>query len=139
MNAVAAKERPKTALTANDKPGVLVVDDQPAIRNILRLSLERQGVPVWGAPDGETALEIYRAQPHAIGLVLLDVRLPGMSGPETWQAFRDLDASIPCCFMSGGAGPYSEADLLQLGASHFFAKPFALTAVTAVIRGLLKV
>jgi two-component system KDP operon response regulator KdpE len=138
MNAVMAKERPRTALLSKKKPGVLVVDDQPAIRHILRLSLERQGIPVWGAADGETALELFREQREAIGLVLLDVRLPGMSGPETLRTLRDLDAALPCCFMSGGAGPYTEADLLELGALHFFAKPFALNVVTEVVRNLLK-
>ncbi len=136
MNAVMARERPRTAIRCPRK-GILIIEDQVAIRHLLRLAFERSHVPVWDCPDGEAALEAYRQHADQIGAILCDVRLPGRSGPETWQALRAMGAAVPCCFMSGDAGNLSEADLLQLGAHRFFPKPFVLHELVATLRDLV--
>jgi DNA-binding NtrC family response regulator len=116
---------------------VLVVDDEPAVRNILTMALTRHGIPVWTAESGEQAFDVYREHHRSIGAVLLDVRLPGISGPELWQTLSGQGADIPCCFMSADLGAHTEAGLRQIGGRHFFPKPFSLQNVAETIRGLL--
>ena len=106
------------------QPGILIVDDEPAIRNLLRIVLQQQGFAVWLAADGWEALKVYQQQRGHIALVLLDVRMPGWDGPRTLALLRKLDPAVRCCFLTGHAGDYSEEELRQRGAEHVFAKPF---------------
>ena len=68
--------------------GVLVVDDEPAVRSLLEVGLRREGLQVWSAAGGRQAVELYREHPGAIGVALLDVLMPGMeTARRPW----------PCC------------------------------------------
>src|SRR4051812_37821520 len=87
--------------------GVLVVEDDAAIRNILSLSLPRLGLNVWVAGDGPAALALYEQNRDEIDLALIDLRLPGMDGLTVAAALRQLDATLPCCLMSGDPGEVS--------------------------------
>jgi CheY-like chemotaxis protein len=91
---------------------------------LLNTVLQRQGFRVWLAPGGLPALEVYRRHQSQIGVVLLDVRMPGLDGPRTLTELRRLNPDVACCFMSGHTGVYSDDDLRGLGAVHCFAKPF---------------
>jgi CheY-like chemotaxis protein len=116
---------PETALgQPGRKQGVLVVDDEPAVRKLLQLSLERQGFAVWLAADGRQALELYERHRDRVDVVLLDVRMPGLDGPQTLAALRRLNPQVPCCFMTGDAGHYDTAELRARGAIRVFLKPF---------------
>jgi CheY-like chemotaxis protein len=108
------------------KPGILIVDDEPAVRGLLQAWLPRRGFQVWVAADGAEACELYRQHAAAVDLVLLDVRMPSLDGPQTLAALQALNPTVRCCFMSGHAGGYSETDLLRRGALRVLAKPFAL-------------
>jgi CheY-like chemotaxis protein len=119
--------------------GVLVVDDEAAIRAMLRSGLHLFGLPVWSAGSGPEALAVYREHAGAIGAALLDVLLPGQDGPQTLQALRALDPKLPCCFMSGHTGRYTEEDLLALGAARVFRKPFHLDDLAYTLRQLVGV
>lgn len=107
-------------------PGILVVDDEEPIRRLLQLVLQRQGFEVWLAADGSQALKLYDRFRTQIDLVLLDVRMPGLNGPQTLAALRQLNPEVPCCFLTGQAWEYSERQLRGQGAVQVFAKPFAL-------------
>src|SRR5947207_4878303 len=63
------------------KPGVLVVDDEPAVRVVLSVGLRRLGFPVWEAANGDEAVRIYKQHRDCIEAVLLDVCLPGVDSP----------------------------------------------------------
>jgi CheY-like chemotaxis protein len=112
-----------------DRPGVLVVDDDPMLLTLLNTVLLRQGFRVWLASNGPNAVEIYQRQQAQIGVVLLDVRMPGMDGPGTLAELRRLNPDVACCFMSGHTGTYTDEDLRGLGAICCFAKPFRVHAV----------
>src|SRR4051794_18430442 len=109
-----------------EKPviSILVVDDDPAVRNLLDTALPHYGFAVTLAAGGTEAIHLYRRQHEGIGLVLLDVQMPGgPDGPQTLAALRGLNPQVRCCFMTGHSGLYSEDELLALGAVHVFPKP----------------
>jgi CheY-like chemotaxis protein len=112
-------------------PGVLVVEDHPDVRQLLGLALPRFGLPVWLAEGGREAIRLYREHRREIGVVLLDVQMPDLDGPETLAALRGLDPAVRVVFMSGNLGPYAAEDLLALGAARILEKPFRSLAALA--------
>ena len=116
------------------KHGILVVDDEVAIRSLLNECLCRSGFSVWVAANGDEALATFRGHHDEIAVVLLDVRMPGMDGPQTLVALRRFDPELRCCFMTGNAGTYSIEDLMAMGATHVFNKPFSLGDLLRILR-----
>jgi CheY-like chemotaxis protein len=124
--------------TISRRPGVLVVDDDKVIRELLELGLDDAGFDVYLAGGGMEAVEVFQRRVERIDLVLLDVCMPGLNGPQTLAVLRIINPSIRCCFMSGNTGSYTQSDLLQLGASHLFNKPFGLPEVGRIIRRIIE-
>ncbi len=118
--------------------GILVVDDDAAVRAVLQAGLRQAGFVVWLATDGHQALEVYRHHQAAIALVLLDVRMPGLDGPQTLHGLRKINPGVRCCFLSGHTGAYSEQTLLQLGAAGVFRKPFRLNELVQALRQVVR-
>jgi two-component system, OmpR family, response regulator len=120
------------------RPLVLVVDDDAAVRGVLSLALSHGGLDARLAASGPEAVAVYREHGRAIGLVLLDVQMPGgLDGPGTLAALREIDPGVRCVFMSGYAGLYPAQDLLALGALAFLPKPFTdLPALCRTLREL---
>jgi CheY-like chemotaxis protein len=112
-------------------PGVLVVEDHADVRQLLGVALPRFGLPVWLASGGREAVRLYREHRPKIRVVLLDVRMPEMDGPQTLIALRELDPAVRVVFMSGNTGPYPTEDLLALGAACVLEKPFLSLAALA--------
>ena len=103
---------------------VLVVDDIPANRNLLRDTLEPQGYEVLLAPDGETALKVsHRAQPD---LILLDVMMPGLDGFETCRRLkgRAETRDIPVIFITARDETKAMVEGFQAGGVDYITKPF---------------
>ena len=119
-------------------PGVLVVDDEAAVRSVLEAWLQRDGFEVWSATHGHQAIELFRRHLAEISVVLLDVLMPGMDGPHTLVALQKLCPAVRCCFMTGNPRPYTEEALLQMGAARVFRKPFAFTEVIATLSQLAR-
>lgn len=122
---------------ASQPPGILVVDDEDLLLSLMEVVLRRQGFNVFTASSGQDALAIYQANQQSIDMALLDVRMPGMDGPTTLQALRQINPQLRCCFMSGELGSIKIDDLLALGAERVFLKPFALTQVAAELWNLV--
>jgi DNA-binding NtrC family response regulator len=106
---------------------------------MLQAVLQRQGFAVWLADGGRAGLELYqRHREHIavvlLAVVLLDVRMPGLDGPQTLALLRQADPEVTCCFMSGHSGPYTAQDLLALGALHVFDKPFHMDELGQTLR-----
>jgi DNA-binding response OmpR family regulator len=100
---------------------------------LLRVALQRQGFTVWTAEGGRAGLDLFAQQQQRIGLVLLDVRMPDLDGPQTLAELQRLRPALVCCFMSGHTGTYSPQDLLARGARYLFDKPFRLEEVISVL------
>jgi len=123
-----------TVRQLRNKPGVLVVDDEHLVRIMVQLGLERNGFDVWLAPNGREAVDLYRAHREEIAVVLLDVRMPGLDGPRTLDALRELNPEVLACFMSGDTGDYNPEELRHHGAAHIIAKPFLLDDLANILR-----
>ncbi|MCI0682885.1 MAG: response regulator [Gemmataceae bacterium] len=128
------RRQPTPAYTA--APAVLVVDDHPYVRDTLRRGLERQGFYVWLAASGWEAVDIYQHRWDEFAAVLLDVRMPGLDGPQTLRCLSHINPSVQACFMTGDSGTYTEAQLLKEGAARVIAKPFHLDDIVTVVRQL---
>jgi len=136
--ALVASDESKNLPTDVQRRGILVVDDEPAIREILQRYLQCQGFHVWTAANGEEALDHCCDHSDEIAVILLDVRMPGLDGPHTFDGIRKLNANIPVCFMTGDPGNYEPADLLRRGARHLFDKPFQMDEIVRVVSDLAK-
>ena len=114
-------------------PGVLVVDDDGMARDVLQTALRREGFDVWLAAGGVEAVDIYRTllNDNNIIAVLLDVRMPGMDGPQTLNALRRLNPEVRCCFITGDS--YDRPELLERDVVTIFPKPLRMEAVTEVL------
>jgi CheY-like chemotaxis protein len=117
---------PETPDGKTRKYGILVVDNDGGVRRLLNASLQRQGFEVWLAADGQAALETYWRYGTLIDVVLLDVGMPGLDGPQTVTALRQLEPRLRFCFMSQGLSDYTDQDLRELGAAAVIHKPFHL-------------
>jgi two-component system, OmpR family, response regulator len=118
------------------RPGVLVADDEAGVRAVLHVGLEQQGFCLWLAADGHEALHLYWHHREAIDVVLLDVCMPVLDGPQTLAALRELNPQVRCCFMSRELGRYTERGLRDLGAAAVLPKPFRPAEVALVLRQL---
>jgi DNA-binding NarL/FixJ family response regulator len=123
---------------ANSSPLVLVVEDDGAYREHLRVVLESAGFDVVEAGSGEEALRIARTAEPA--LVLLDVHLPGFSGYEICRAFREEhDGRIGIILLSGSkTDSIDRANGLGLGADDYVLKPFEPDELVARVRAVLR-
>jgi two-component system, OmpR family, response regulator RegX3 len=123
------------APTRDNRPLVLVVDDEESYRQALASGLTREGFTVESAGDGREALRLFhRVHPD---LVLLDVMLPDQSGIEICQQMRALKP-VPIIMVTARD---SEVDIvlgLELGASDYVAKPFRLRELVARMRAVLR-
>jgi CheY-like chemotaxis protein len=113
---------------------VLVVDDDPLVRVLVQLGLERDGFEVQVAATGREALRLFRARPAVATVVLLDIRMPGLDGPQTLDALRELDPAVRAGFMSGDLGTYDAEALRRRGAAFMIAKPFRMDELAGALR-----
>ena len=127
---------PQALGPADRKPGILVVDDEPSLRDLLQRGLGQYGFRVWAAADGWQALDLYQDLRAEIDVVLLDVLMPELDGPGTLRILQWQHGEVPACFMSGCTGPYTADGLLACGALHVFPKPFQLDELARALRQL---
>jgi CheY-like chemotaxis protein len=93
------------------------------ILTLLKFELESRGFKVWLAVDGDDALDLYHRHCDEIEFVLLDVQMPGLDGPNTFDALQRLNPDVVACFMLGDDGIYTDRELLDRGAALVFSKP----------------
>jgi DNA-binding NtrC family response regulator len=121
-------------------PTVLVVDDEKNIRRTLQLVLEGEGYRVLGAETAVDALTILATPQAPVDLVVLDVRLPDMSGLDALAKLRADEATrdLPIIVISGHATVEDAVLAIKLGASDFFEKPLARERVVVSVRNVLE-
>jgi CheY-like chemotaxis protein len=110
--------------------GILLAEDEPALRALLECALCQEGIRVWAASDGVEALALFQQHRSEIGLVLLDVQMPRLDGPQTLTALQQLVPDVRWCFMTSDPGTYSDTELRCLGADRTFQRPVALDLLT---------
>ena len=116
---------------------ILVVDDEPAVRESLRRALELEGYVVELADDGEAALERLEGSAQA-DAVILDVLMPGIDGLEVCRRLRAQDNAVPVLMLTARAEVDSRVAGLDAGADDYLPKPFALAELLARLRALLR-
>jgi len=114
---------------------VLVVEDEPTVRETLAEALAEEGLNVSTAVDGPQALERFRADKP--DLVLLDLMLPRMSGIEICRIIR-AESSVPILMLTARDSELDKVLGLELGADDYVTKPFSLRELQARIRALLR-
>lgn len=116
---------------------VLVVEDEPEVRQLVRRSLEAVGLAVIEAENGRQALEAITARGEAPRLVVTDVIMPGLTGRELSEALARSRPGLPVLFMSGYTGDDVLARSLLPATAPFIQKPFAPEELVARVRSLL--
>lgn len=116
------------------KNKILIVEDDPDIREVITILLDREGYETLQAADGQEALEQMSTGPD---LVLLDVMLPDMSGIEVCRRIRKSSV-VPILFLTAKSGLQDKTEGLQAGGDDYLVKPFfqeeLLARVTALLR-----
>ncbi len=118
---------------------VLIVDDEKNIRRTLQMVLEGEGYATLEAETAEAGLRILGAPDRPVDLVVMDVKLPGMSGLEALEKIRSDEATraLPVIVISGHATVHDAVAAIKLGASDFFEKPLARERVLVSVRNVL--
>ena len=117
------------------KTKILLVDDDPNIRQLVRLYLEKEGFDVTEADRGDTALKEFKAAPP--NLMLLDVMLPGMDG---WQVCREVRkvSNFPIIMLTAKDETFDKVLGLELGADDYVVKPFDAKELVARIKAVIR-
>jgi two-component system KDP operon response regulator KdpE len=114
---------------------VLVVDDEPPIRKLLRMGLGTQGYQTIDAPNAKAALELMAENPD---LVILDLGLPDMQGLELLRQIRERREDLPIVVLSSRGDEIAKVEALDLGADDYVTKPFGMEELLARIRAALR-
>jgi two-component system KDP operon response regulator KdpE len=114
---------------------ILVVDDEPPIRKLLRMGLTAHGYEVIEAHNGKVALELLAQKP---ALAILDLGLPDIDGLELLQAIRKRDQGLPIVILSSRGDEVAKVAALDLGADDYVTKPFGMEELLARMRAALR-
>jgi two-component system KDP operon response regulator KdpE len=114
---------------------VLVVDDEPPIRKLLRMGLTAQGYQILEAANGKAALDLLRENPN---LVILDLGLPDIPGMDLLRAIRARNETVPIVVLSSRGDELGKVQALDLGADDYVTKPFGMDELMARMRAALR-
>jgi two-component system KDP operon response regulator KdpE len=114
---------------------ILVIDDEPPIRKLLRMGLASQGYEVLDAPNGKTALTLLARKPD---LVILDLGLPDVDGLELLRTLRERREALPIVVLSSRGDEAGKVAALDLGADDYVTKPFGMEELFARMRAALR-
>jgi two-component system KDP operon response regulator KdpE len=114
---------------------VLVIDDEPPIRKLLRMGLSTQGYDIIEASNGKIALEKLAEGP---ALVILDLGLPDIQGHDLLRMIRGRNESVPIVVLSSRGDEAGKVQALDLGADDYLTKPFGMVELLARMRAALR-
>lgn len=138
LKSESASPQPREPRTrqSNEAPAILVIDDEEAVRDIVKEILESSGYTVIIASSGEQGLELFRQHETSIALALVDLSMPGIGGEETLRRLRSLSPSLLIILSSG----YSESEVAERFPTEkpdaFIQKPYKPAALLELIRSL---
>jgi two-component system KDP operon response regulator KdpE len=116
-------------------PRVLVVDDEPPIRKLLRMGLSVHGYHVIEATNGKNALELLGKSPD---IIILDLGLPDIQGHDLLRMIRGRNEALPVIVLSSRGDEAGKVQALDLGADDYVTKPFGMDELVARIRAALR-
>lgn len=114
---------------------VLVIDDEPPIRKLLRMGLSTQGYEILEASNGKIALEKLGEEP---ALIILDLGLPDIQGHELLRTIRARNEAVPIVVLSSRGDEAGKVQALDLGADDYLTKPFGMDELLARLRAALR-
>ena len=114
---------------------ILLVEDEPPVRRLIKRILSTERAKILTAGSGAQALQM--AVRTAVDLVILDVRLPDMSGTEVLRRLRDLDANVAVIMVTGYGSADTVRAAMELGAFDYLTKPFSNEEMGRVVREAL--
>ena len=117
-------------------PNILIVEDDLAVRDIVQIALEREGMSVEAVGDGESALKRFRSA-GAFDLVVLDIMLPGIDGISLCQELRK-SSDVPVVMLTARDGERSVVLGLEVGADDYITKPISPLEVVSRVRAHLR-
>src|SRR5512137_1797542 len=117
------------------KARILVIDDEAAIRDSMRMILEYEGYEFLGAATGEEGIGLVERE--SVDLVFLDIKMPGMDGLEVLGRLRTIADAVPVVMISGHGTVATAVEATKLGAFDFIEKPLATERVLVTIRNAL--
>jgi two-component system, NtrC family, response regulator PilR len=115
-----------------NKPRILIVDDEPSMRDMLRIVLRRDGYDVVLAENGAQAIALLQQQ-H-IDLLLSDIRMPDISGVEVLRTAKEINRDIVAFMMTAFASTETAVEAMRLGAVDYFTKPFSMDELRFKVR-----
>jgi DNA-binding response OmpR family regulator len=131
---ITQKAPSRTAAHSTDR--ILVVEDDRAVQRALRRLFEAEGYAVQTADDGTSAVELFRSMSPSA--VVLDLRMPGMSGRDVCSTLKDIAAAVPIIVLSAASDVSDKVLLLELGADDYVTKPFSPRELLARVRAALR-
>jgi CheY-like chemotaxis protein len=134
---LAALEQPEASLPRGNGETVLVVDDEASIRQITRQTLVAFGYKVLLASDGSEAIAVYAEHQTEIAVVLTDMMMPVMDGPDTIRALLKLCPRLRIIGASGINSQGKVARAVDAGVNHFLPKPYTATTLLRGLREIL--
>ena len=120
--------------TTATKPRVLIIEDEADIRDLIRFNLEREGMEVDLAEDGEKGLDLARTKIY--DTILLDLMLPGLNGKEVCRALRSdpRTSVLPVLMVTSRGEEQDVVDGLEVGADDYITKPFSMKELIARVK-----
>ena len=115
---------------------VLVVEDEPIVREVTRSALERLGYTVETAQDGQEGVAAYRARHHTLMAVLLDLKMPVLDGREAFEQMQRIDAEVPIIICTGYGENEEVQAILSQGGAGMLNKPYRIADLSEVLRRL---
>jgi two-component system KDP operon response regulator KdpE len=114
---------------------ILVIDDEPPIRKLLRMGLSTQGYEILEASSGKASLELLAQDPN---LIILDLGLPDIQGLELLRMIRARNERVPIVVLSSRGDEIGKVQALDLGADDYVTKPFGMEELLARMRAALR-
>ena len=123
---------------ANETETVLLVDDEEIVVGVGRQMLEKLGFSVLTAASGKEAVDIYKINKGRIGLVVLDIIMPGMGAGDTYNELQAIDPAIKVLLSSGYGVDEQTSEVMKRGCKGFIQKPFNMQVLSEKIEEIMK-
>lgn len=115
---------------------ILIVDDDPDIREVVSIFLSTEGFEVVQAGDGPASIEAVKGD-RDIGLVIMDIMMPGMSGIEACREIRSF-SNVPLLFLTAKSQDSDKVDAYSQGGDDYLVKPFSQTELLMKVKSLIR-